>query len=234
MQPNNIDGCPGKPPIRLWPRGMTRWQRNLVLPLLGILLGWAGASGVGYRSGVQAVSLGTAYAALVYIALTLAIGPLNVILGRPAPVSTSDRRDIGIWGGIFAVVHVAAGLNVHFSGNMWAYFFRPDVLPALTALRYDMFGLANHSGLVATLIILVLLAISNNAALRRLHSKRWKQIQRINYVLGGVIMTHGLVYQSVERRGTLGICVFLVICTAVCLLQLEGVRRRKRLVRKRR
>lgn len=226
MQRDGQDGLPGKSPIRIWPRSMTRWQHNLALPLIGGLLGWAAASGVGYKSSIHALSLGTAYASLVYIALTLAIGPLNVILGRPTPISTSDRRDIGIWGGLFALIHVAAGLGVHMKGNIWAYFFRPGVEPTWATLRYDVFGLANDSGLVATLIVLVLLAISNNISLRRLRSTRWKQIQRINYALGGLIVIHGLVYQSIEHRGALGVGVLFGVCAAACLLQLEGVRRR--------
>lgn len=221
-----------RPPLRIWPRAMKRWQHNFLLPLIGVLIGWAAASGFGIKTGMHAVSLGTAYASLAYIALTLAIGPLNVILGRASPVSTTDRRDIGIWGAIFAIVHVAAGLNVHMGGNYWAYFFQPDVQPALAALRYDAFGLANHSGLVATLIVLVLLTISNNASLNKLRSVRWKRIQRINYALGGIIVIHGFVYQILEKRIPFGIGIFLVICAATCLLQLEGVRRHMSLPRR--
>lgn len=218
-----------RPPLRIWPRAMKRWQHNLLLPLIGILIGWAAASGFGIKPGIHAVSLGTAYASLAYIALTLAIGPLHVILGRATPVSTTDRRDIGIWGGIFAIIHVAAGLNVHLKGNYWAYFFQTDVQPALMALRYDWFGLANYSGLAATMIVLVLLAISNNVTLKKLRSVRWKRIQRVNYILGGVVVIHGIVYQIIEQRIPFGVGVFLVICATTCLLQLEGVRRRRNL-----
>ena len=48
-----------------------------------------------------------------------------------------------------------------------------------------MFGLSNETGLIAALILLVLLATSNDASLRNLGLARWKSWQRWNYACFG-------------------------------------------------
>src|SRR5262245_40844369 len=68
------------------------------------------------------LSMASAYTALVLLGATLATGPWNVLRGRPNPVSTDLRRDIGIWAGIVGLVHVAVGLQVHAGGDIWLYF----------------------------------------------------------------------------------------------------------------
>jgi sulfoxide reductase heme-binding subunit YedZ len=70
------------------------------------------------------LSMATAYAALVFLAASLWLGPWNVLRRRPNPVSFDLRRDIGIWTGILAIVHTAIGLTVHLRGRMWMYFFK--------------------------------------------------------------------------------------------------------------
>jgi sulfoxide reductase heme-binding subunit YedZ len=57
------------------------------------------------------LSMATAYAGLIFLAVSLGIGPWNVLRRRPNPISFDLRRDIGIWSGILAgvVSAVAAG-----------------------------------------------------------------------------------------------------------------------------
>jgi len=56
------------------------------------------------------LSMGTAYAGLIFLATALMIGPLNVLRGVPNPLSTNLRRDIGIVAGVVALAHTIIGL----------------------------------------------------------------------------------------------------------------------------
>src|SRR5215213_1181886 len=112
------------------------------------------------------LSMATAYVALGLLAATLAIGPLNILRRRPNPVSTDLRRDIGIWAGLIGIVHMIVGLQVHLRGTPMRYFIYGPKEPSPSKIRFDAFGLANHTGLIATLILVLLLALSNDLALR--------------------------------------------------------------------
>ena len=126
---------------------------------------------------VWRLSMGTAYAGLLFLAAALIIGPLNVLRTVPNPLSTYLRRDIGIVAGVLALAHTIIGLFVHLRGDPIQYFFYRT--PAgIGSLRFDLFGSANYVGLAATLVILVLLTISNNLSIRALGGARWKRIQR--------------------------------------------------------
>ncbi len=181
---------------------------------------------------LRGLSIASGYAALMLLAATLMIGPLNVLRGRPNPVSSDLRRDLGIWAGILALAHVVVGLQAHFRGAMWKYFLyelpnRADLLP----LRTDVFGLANHAGLLATFIVMLLLALSNDLSLRRLGTRRWKLLHRSNYFYFLFTVLHAVAFQFVQIRrlpllGLLGLTV-----AATVTVQLTGfsrVRRRAR------
>jgi sulfoxide reductase heme-binding subunit YedZ len=149
-----------------------------------------------------------------------------VLRGAPNPVSTYLRRDIGIVAGVLALAHTLIGLLVHFRGDPIQYFFYRT--PAgIGGLRYDLFGLANYVGLAATLLVLILLAISNNLSIRTVGAARWKGIQRWNYAGAILIVAHGLLYQAIEKRIPAFIITLLIIAAAIMILQLLGFRRRK-------
>lgn len=159
--------------------------------------------------------MATAYVGLALLAVTLLLGPLNVLRGRPNPVSTDLRRDIGIWAGLVAAVHVVVGLQVHAIGEPWLYFLWPAAEWRWLPFRYDIAGLANYTGLASTLVLLLLLALSNDRSLRRLGAARWKFWQRWNYLAFVLVALHGVVYQRIEGRPltwvwTVGLVVALV------------------------
>ena len=51
------------------------------------------------------LSRATAYAGLFFLAVSLWLGPWNVLRRRPNPVSFDLHRDVSIWTGILAIVH---------------------------------------------------------------------------------------------------------------------------------
>jgi sulfoxide reductase heme-binding subunit YedZ len=204
------------------------WSRRIRRHIGLALAGAALTAGVFYL--VQSpyvlvrVSMATAYAGLALLGAALATGPWNVLRSRPNPVSTDLRRDIGIWAGVLGLVHVAVGLQVHMGGDIWQYFFYPPA-PRRLLVRLDPFGLANYSGLGVTLILAVLLALSNDRSLRWLGARRWKLAHRSAYVGFALVVGHGMLYQLIEKRSLPFVALFATLAVAVIILQLAGFRR---------
>jgi sulfoxide reductase heme-binding subunit YedZ len=175
---------------------------------------------------LQRISIGTGYVGVIFLAAALIVGPLNTLRGVSNPLSSYLRRDIGIMAGIFAVAHTIVGLQVHMAGDFVRYFFQRKANGAVGAVRFDAFGIANHLGLIAVLIIVVLLVISNNVLLHKLGPRRWKRIQRYAYLAAGLVAVHGLIYQMIERRQSVFIAALIVIAAAAATMQYLGFLRR--------
>ena len=162
-------------------------------------------------------SMGTGYVSIILLAATLLIGPLNIYAKRLNPVSTDLRRDVGIWCGLTGLAHLVIGIQVHM-GNIWLYFFKAVQGDDSYKLRSDLFGFSNYTGLIAGLILLVLLVLSNDISLKWLRSKQWKSIQRWNYFLFAFVLAHGIMYQIIEKR----IVVIIFLFSVIMLLPLIG------------
>ena len=79
-------------------------------------------------------------------------------------------------------------------GRPWLYYiYGPREVHAFP-LRHDLFGFSNYTGLCSALLLLLLLATSNDNSLRVLGTPRWKQLQRWNYFAFafGVLMPSGI------------------------------------------
>jgi methionine sulfoxide reductase heme-binding subunit len=170
------------------------------------------------------LSIASAYVGLALLGASLVIGPWNILQGRPNPVSIDLRRDVGIWAGILGLVHTVVGLQVHMRGRMPLYFLFPPDARTFTRLRYDLFGMANYIGAFATVLLLMLLVLSNNAALRLLGVKRWKSLQRCNYTLIVLVLLHALAYQILERRSLLYMLGVFVATAALGTIRVFGRR----------
>lgn len=169
-------------------------------PPAGVAAAGHGASGRPAAGILQMrrLSFATGYLALGLLALTLLIGPGNLLLGRRNPLSSYLRRDIGIWTTIASVAHVVFGFLVkHGGGRVIDYFMAPD-----GSLLGTSFGVANYTGAAATLIVVGLAAISSNAALRTLTSRNWKRLQRLNYLLFALVILHALTYGALWRTAS--------------------------------
>ncbi len=175
------------------------------------------------------LSFSSAYPALVLLSATLLIGPLKILAGDRLAVSMDIRRDIGIWAGIAGLFHVAVGQFVHLRGRPWLYYIyenwqQKHALP----MRHDLFGLANYTGLLAAFILLALFATSNDAALRKLSTPRWKRLQSWNYVCFGLTAIHTLTYQTGIESQTFGFITTAMLCMLITVIvQFRGLRRRR-------
>lgn len=173
----------------------------------------------------QRLSTALGWVSLLSLAAALAVGPWRVLRGRRPPASLDLRRDLGVWAGLTGLAHTVLGLQVHMRGEMARYFLHGGEAPALARVRFDLFGLANHTGALAALGLVVLLAVSNDASLRRLGRLRWKAVQRLTYPVAGLTVLHGAAYQWLERRTLVLVIAFVLITALAAALQIAGARR---------
>ncbi len=162
-------------------------------------------------------SMGTGYVSIILLAITLLIGPMNIYAKKLNPMSTDLRRDVGIWCGLTGLAHVIVGIQVHM-GNIWLYFFKAIQDDDSYKLRSDLFGFSNYTGLLAGMLLVVLLVLSNDISLKWLRSKRWKSIQRWNYLLFALVLAHGIMYQIIEKR----IVAIIILFSVIMLLPIIG------------
>lgn len=180
-----------------------------------------------YKDVITRLSFSTAYPALVLLVVTLWIGPWNLLRGSRTSVSNDLRRDVGIWAGILGIFHSVIGAYVHMRGRPWLYVIYPRGDGHTFPIRHDIFGFANETGLMGTVVLLLLFLTSNDYALRALGTPRWKQLQRWNYALFGFAFLHTIAYQTIEKLHP-PFVVVAAICGAITLvLQALGFQLRR-------
>lgn len=155
------------------------------------------------------------YIAIVLLSISLIIGAINVLMKRKNPVSSYFRRDIGISGGILAVIHSTTGLFVHMRGNMWQYFS----VQTSTGykIRLDDFGIANYTGLLSALLVVALIVTSNDYFIFKLRAKKWKNFQRLSYLMFILAIIHVIYY----RLNNLGLVYTFYLPMVACVLALQ-------------
>lgn len=174
-----------------------------------------------------------AYTALVFLAVTLSIGPFYVLFRRPMPVNSYLRRDVGIWAGVLALTHMLFGVTMHTDNlQLWTLWLVEAEGGGWT-VRDGWFGIANFTGLAQSVILILVLFISNDVMLRRLGVKRWKNLQRLTYLALLLILLHGFAFHRAENRDTAVRVIFLTIIGVTILIQTAGfvaVWRKKRAI----
>jgi len=181
-----------------------------------------------YPQVIPRLAFATAYPALVLISLTLLLGPWKMLVGERLQASFDLRRDIGIWAGIMGLLHTGVGQFVHMAGRFWLYYIYDDWQKNhIQPFRHDMFGFSNDTGLIAALVLLALLATSNDAALRWLGTTGWKCLQRWNYACFVLTAAHTFGYQLGVGGGRgWFLAVSFASVAIVAVLQFVGWRRR--------
>jgi sulfoxide reductase heme-binding subunit YedZ len=176
----------------------------------------------GNRDAVTFITQATGYISLIVLTISLILGPVNLILRHKNPVSTYLRRDISIIGGAIAVIHSITGLFVHLRGKPWLYFFTKT--DNGYSIRLDNFRLANYTGLISVLIIILLIIISNDYFLKKLNPVRWKNIQRLSYLMFILTLIHCYFYRIGKENLNLFFWFYIPLFTIVLTFQIIGVR----------
>lgn len=184
----------------------------------------ANLDGMQNRLLIARFTTASGYVGLGLLALTLLIGPANLLLRRRNPISSYLTRDVGMWAALVSVVHVIAGFLVHgppapLGERILSYFLAPDGSPLTNS-----FGLANWTGLAATVIVVGLLALSNNFALRKLKAGPWKMLQRLNYALFALVIAHAIYYGALLRVTSVSTILLGLSVIVVLVGQAVGIR----------
>lgn len=175
----------------------------------------------GNRDAITYITDATGYTSIVILSISLIIGTLNLLLRHKNPLTTYFRRDIGIIGGILAVIHSATGLFVHMRGNCWQYFLNKT--DHGYSVRLDHFGLANYTGLLAALIILILLITSSDYFFRTLQPGRWKNVQRSSYIMIILIFIHCYFYRIGNNNLSPFFWFYLPLLAMILIFQIIGI-----------
>ncbi|MHC4395724.1 MAG: ferric reductase-like transmembrane domain-containing protein [Planctomycetota bacterium] len=204
-----------------WQRTRRRIFSNIVIVLVSVILLLAIYFMIKSDHTPFRWCVATAYTGMILLAVTLLTGPINVLFNRKNPISTDIRRDIGFWSAVISIVHVVVGLQLHM-GNMLYYFFRPVGEAKRLVLRWDEFGFANHTGLIATIIFILLLITSNDLSMRIFGAKRWKAVQYTNYLLFIMVVAHSIIYLVILKRSLPYSIAFAIVVVITMAFQLAG------------
>lgn len=208
-------------------RQRRRWVHGVVIvALTGVTWAISGVLLPDRATGRSVLSVATAYASLGFLMLTLMIGPWKVLTGQPNPVSQDLRRDIGIGAATLAVTHVVLSLGNHFSGRISRYFFDSSKL-SLGTVRTGAFGIGVWTGVAATLVVAALVLTSNDRSLRRL-ARRWKSLQRFNYLLAVLTVAHTVAFWIATGRALSFVIAGSGVTAGAAMFQAFGYLRRSR------
>ncbi len=90
-----------------------------------------------------------------------------------------------------------------------------------------IFVAANFLGLIAVILLIVLVSISNDVALRRFGAAKWKAVQRVTYIVIVAVVLHGAMYQIIEKRRWPLALIFSLLIVSAAAMQWAGARARK-------
>ncbi|WP_241236177.1 ferric reductase-like transmembrane domain-containing protein [Brevibacillus marinus] len=155
----------------------------------------------------EAWSMMLGYTAFIGVGVTLLIGPLKQWLPRQwASFLLTLRRDVGIWTGFAAILHVALVLisferGVEFlffldpqqPSRGWLYLFLEETRGGWS-LNISMMGIANYLGLLAFCCILAMWLTSSSRAERLMGGAAWKRLHLSNPLCFWLLLLHGLIY----------------------------------------
>ncbi|HSF84514.1 MAG TPA: hypothetical protein VLG28_02490 [Acidimicrobiia bacterium] len=165
-------------------------------------------------------SVSAADTSLALLTATLLFGPVHVIRGGRPTIHRPWRRVIGVWGGAMALVHVSAAVFVHARWQkVWSNWL--EIAPP-TLVGGDR-GLANWLGLAQVAIVVLLLWLSRDGALRSLGGRTWKRLQRSSYVLVVLVGAHALLYHRIEARIAVHRAPIIALLVLMLLGQLAGI-----------
>lgn len=169
---------------------------------------------------VRSLILPSGYVGLVLLAVSLLLGPANLVLRRRNPVNSYLRRDVGTWTAVWSIFHVIVGFQGRGRSGAFGFidYFVADGRPLV-----DSFGLGNWTGLAATVILVLLLVLSTDRCLRELKASVWKDVQRLNYTLFVLVVAHALLYGALRRMTSPYTLLLFATVAAVGVGQAVGI-----------
>ena len=209
-------------------RAPKRWLHHAGAASLSLVILTLTATFGPDESGLDHLSLATAYICLLLMAVALSLGPLQARRTGRSVANMYLRRDMGIWAGMAGLTHLIVATELSMTQAYMSVYV--DALDARLSesLRADLFAWGSIIGFAVGILLILLLGLSNDRILRRLGVTRWKRLQRLAYLAFALTVAHGWVFQALEARSTLLIGVVLGVAIGVLLLQVSTVLALKR------
>jgi len=129
-------------------------------------------------------------ASMMLLYATMGLGPLARFVPRVGKL-LSLRRELGIWFGVFAILHTLLIFNGWMRWDV-GRFMGFEFIPELErTVRFDSgFGMANIVGLLAVLFALPLMATSADWAIRAMGGNAWKFVHYTAYTIFYLVVLH--------------------------------------------
>lgn len=158
-----------------WLRKLPAWPIYIVGPLPAVFLFWQGVSGALGPDPIKAIEQQTGLYALQLVIAGLAVTPIRRFAGVNL---LKFRRAIGIMAFSYASFHLLTWLVL----DMGLYL--SQALGDVVKRPYITLGMA------AFLMLVPLVATSNDRALRRLGALRWRKLHRLTYPAAVLAAVH--------------------------------------------
>lgn len=140
------------------------------------LLGWRIAHDALGANPVEAINRFTGDWALRFLLITLAITPLRRLTGFNLLVRW--RRMLGLFAFFYATLHITSFVWIDQGFDV------DEIIKAVIKRPFITVGF------LAFVLLIPLALTSTNAMVRRLGGKRWQQLHRLVYVIGGLAVLH--------------------------------------------
>lgn len=156
-------------------RRVPAWPIYIVGPIPAALLFWQGVAGTLGPDPVKAIEHQTGLYALQLIIASLAVTPLRRFVGLNL---LKFRRAVGIMAFVYAALHLLTWVALDMAFHM------SQALGDIVKRPYITLGMA------AFLMLVPLVATSNDRALRKLGAARWRSLHRLAYPAALVAAVH--------------------------------------------
>jgi len=191
-----------------WFERSFRWLVHLAALAPFAWTAWLTATGGLTINPIQDLTLRTGKAALVLLLTSLACTPVNLVFGfKPA---LKARRTLGLYAFLYAALHFLIFVGLDYTFNLSL------IWSGITEKRFVLAGLA-------AFILLSLLALTSFTWWQKRMGKRWKQLHRLVYLAGILVIVHYIWLVKADIRPPLLFGALLLVLLA---LRLPAVRKR--------
>lgn len=194
----------------------------MMAALSGAALGLAAASGP-WLGAADRLSIVSAYLCLILMAGALAYGPVHALRnGRPVG-NSPIRRSMGIWSALNGLLHFLLANALAMNYEYLGLYVDNAAEPPSSEIRSALYSWGTISGYVIAVAFILLLALSNDRALRRLGMTWWKRLQRTTYIAFLLTCGHAFAFQVLETRKVEWVYLVLLVLLVVIVGQGLGI-----------
>ncbi|MCL7746671.1 MULTISPECIES: ferric reductase-like transmembrane domain-containing protein [Bacillaceae] len=162
--------------------------RQIVVGGLSLILAYLFFQSRGLWDPMHAWNRAFADVSLLFLSVILLLGSLSKVF-KSVRKWLVWRRELGIWTGVTAIVHVLIILDGWVQWELFQFFFVFSPIAGEWVL-HPGFALGNLLGIVALVYVLILMLTSNTRSKKILGFKSWKYVQQTVHVLYHLVILH--------------------------------------------